>query len=369
MSLVNTMMQNLRVNGNLDKYEYRSSRYGALDLFMRQNNDPNAILTAENRMRFWESIGRTYQIPVFDYDGDVAITVGAARSLTVDDDENTTQLVTITPVTYSFGFTMYPTEYHNNEIGYAADYNKKMIKYINKLGNVLDSACVTKLNTDRTQIIANPIDYTFSSNTLNATAQQRAHLIGALDPIMQSNDFYDQLYVLGDMGLYDHLNKLAQNGLYNATNQQLEYANKILMFTNRITAGSGKAFKGYAVNAGTCGIMFRVDREALYNTKSRTGREWGTSVIPMLNVPCGTMYYESDVDGHSIGGAATADMTATHKQHFGFSVDVALVTSYCSNAATLARPIIEFTADSGDASQYVIVKNTTTEPVNTHAVS
>ena len=47
MSLVLTRIQNTLANSRLDKYEYRASRYGALDAFMVQSNDPTGILTPE----------------------------------------------------------------------------------------------------------------------------------------------------------------------------------------------------------------------------------------------------------------------------------------------------------------------------------
>lgn len=342
MSIYATMKQGIRATGNLDKYEFRASRYGAFDLFMRQMSDPNAIISAEMKEKFWNSIGHTFQVPVFQYDGDVAVSVGQARSLVVNDAENNTAMVTVTPVTYGFGFTMYPTLYHNNEFGYQADFQKKMIKHLNKLAGLLDSACVTSLSTNKTKVLANSLGYSFASSKLTSTFAKREHLLGSLDPMMASNDFYDQMYVLGDMGLYDLVQQLKQSGVYNAINKQNEYMNKTLMFSNRVVPASTDCIKGFAVNAGSVGILFRVDRESLYGTKSRTGREWSVETLPMLDIPVGHMYYESDVDASAVAGDASADMTASHKQHFGFSVDVAIVCSYNSADTTMASPIIEF---------------------------
>ena len=47
MSLVLTRMQNLRSSTNIDKNEYRASRYGALDAFKAMSNDPDSIVTQE----------------------------------------------------------------------------------------------------------------------------------------------------------------------------------------------------------------------------------------------------------------------------------------------------------------------------------
>lgn len=342
MSLALTMMQNLRSNGNIDKYEYRASRYGAFSLFQKQTKEANGIITPEMEQKFWGSIGRTFETPVIDYDKNVTIQVGQTRTLEIADSENTSRMISITPTTLSFGFTMFPTLFHNNEIGYQKDFNTKMLKYLNAMAVQLDNMCIAKLTAERTQVLGNSLGYTFADGMLSSTAAQKEHLIGALEAMMNSNDFYDTIDLVGETGLQDLIAQLRQHGMYNDQNKQMEYAGKNLYFTNRIATGSGNSAKGFAVNAGSVGLLWRVDREALARTKSRTGREWDSGVLPMLNVPVGTMYYESDGDYSAIAGAASADMTASHKQHFGYSVDVALVCAYNSLGAERATPIIEF---------------------------
>ena len=86
MSLVNTRIQNIRANSNLDKFEYRPSRYGALDAFMVQSEDPTGILTPELKEKARTSIGNVLETPVIDYDAD--ITIGNTRTLTIADSEN-----------------------------------------------------------------------------------------------------------------------------------------------------------------------------------------------------------------------------------------------------------------------------------------
>lgn len=342
MSLALTMMNSLRSSSHMDKYENRGSRYGAFELFRKQTNDANSIITPEMNANFWGSIGRAFEVPVIDYDKNVTIKVGQARSIEVGDSENTSRMLTITPVTMAFGFTMFPTLFHNNEIGYQRDFNAKMMKYINALGAELDSKCLTKLNTERTKVLGNKLEFAFGDDTvLKATNAQKDDVLGALETLMNSNDFYDTVDVVGDMGLQAHINKLRQFGTYNEQNKQMEYMGKNLYFSNRLMA-DGNMAKGFAVNAGSVGLMWRVDREALYNVKSRTGREWASGMLPGLDIPIGTMYYESDGDFSGIAGTASADMTASHKQHFGYSVDVAIVCSYNSRPTEGASPILQF---------------------------
>lgn len=128
MSLLATRMQNLRASGNLDKNEFRPSRYGALDVFMQQTNDPAGILTPELRQAAERSIGRTLETPVIDYDG--TITIGTTRTVDIADSENNSKMYQLTFATYAWGFTIVPAMYMNNEISMQRDFEVKFNKYL-----------------------------------------------------------------------------------------------------------------------------------------------------------------------------------------------------------------------------------------------
>ena len=340
MSLVLTRMQNLRAKSNLDKFELRPSRYGALDAFMRQSEDPTGILTDEMKAKARESIGRKLETPVIDYDK--GITIGSTRTLTIDDSENTSRMIEITFVPYTFGFTIVPSLYMNNEIQIQKDFETKMMKYVYALAKKLDETALAALASNKTKILKNKLLYDFAGNTINAKWTERENIVGDLDVMMGANDFFNQLHIVGDPGVESIMRKLAQHGLYNDVNKQNEFGNKIVHFTNNIAADTGKFAQGYAINAGSLGMLTRFERECLLGTVSRTGHEWGIATLPVLNMPVGTYYYESVGDYSSIAGAASEDMVRAHKEHYGFAVDVAFITSYNSDPSALASPIIAF---------------------------
>lgn len=350
MSLVLTRIQNIRANSNLDKYEFRPSRYGALDAFLVQSNDPTGILTDELKAKARTSIGNTLETPVIDYDG--GITIGNTRELTIADSENTSRMVTITFATYSFGFTIAPAMYMNNEIGIQRDFETKLMKYIYKLAQTLDEAALTKLAAAKTAVIKNPLLYDKTGNVINAKWTERENLLGDLNVIMGANDFYGQLHIVGDAGVESIVKKLAQKDLYNIENKRNEYSDKILHFTNHIAAAEGKYAQGYAINAGSLGLLTRFERDCLLGTVSGDGHEWGIATLPLLNIPCGTYFYDSVGNYSAIAGAATADMTRTRKEHYGFAVDIAFLTAYNSvpsGESALASPILAFNISSENA--------------------
>lgn len=360
MSLVLTRIQNIRSNSNLDKYEYRPSRYGALDAFIQQSNDPTGILTPELKEKARTSIGNILETPVIDYDKD--ITIDNTRTLTIDDSENTSKMVQISFATYAFGFTIAPAMYMNNEIGIQKDFETKMMKYIYKLAQKLDQDALAKLAASKTQVIKNPLLYDKTGNTINAKWTERENVFGDLDPIMAANDFFGQLHIVGDAGVESIMRKLAQHGLYNDVNKQNEFGNKIVHLTNNMALGENKYAQGYAINAGSLGFMTRFERDCLLGTVSGDGHEWGIATLPLLNIPCGTYFYDSVGDYSAIAGDATADMTRTRKEHYGFAVDIAFLTSHNSDAKSLASPIIGFNISSENAHYAVPVQQVVAPP-------
>lgn len=369
MSLVLTRIQNIRANSNLDKFEYRPSRYGALNAFMVQSEDPTGILTEELKQKARTSIGNTLETPVISYDAD--ITIGSTRTLTIADSENTSKMVQITFATYAWGFTIAPAMYMNNEIGIQKDFETKMMKYIYAFAKKLDEAALATLAANKTQVLKNKLLYDFSSKAINAKWTERENVFGDLEVMMGANDFYGQLHIVGDPGVESIMRKLQQHGLYNDVNKQNEFGTKIVHLTNNIAAAGGKYAQGYAVNAGSLGLLTRFERDCLLGTVSGDGHEWGIATLPLLNMPVGTYFYDSVGDYNAIAGAATADMTRTRKEHYGFAVDVAFLTAYNSSPSTLASPILAFNVSSENAvyAKPVVVMNTEDNPVNTKEAS
>lgn len=369
MSLVLTRIQNIRANSNLDKFEYRPSRYGALNAFMVQSEDPTGILTEELKQKARTSIGNTLETPVIDYDAD--ITIGSTRTLTIADSENTSKMVQITFATYAWGFTIAPAMYMNNEIGIQKDFETKMMKYIYAFAKKLDEAALAALAANKTRVLKNPLLYNWSANAINAKWTERENVFGDLEVMMGANDFYGQLHIVGDPGVESIMRKLQQHGLYNDVNKQNEFGTKVVHLTNNIAAAGGKYAQGYAVNAGSLGMLTRFERDCLLGTVSGDGHEWGIATLPLLNMPVGTYFYDSVGDYNAIAGAATADMTRTRKEHYGFAVDVAFLTAYNSAPSTLASPILAFNVSSEDAvyAKPVVVVNSEDNPVNTKEAS
>ena len=366
MSLIATRMLALRKrNPEFYKNEHRLSEYGALDFFYTQSLE-NPILTRETKEEVRRSIGRTVQLPVLNYDG--TIQVSNVRTCAVPDAENTSALYDVTFVTYFIGFTVVPAMYMNNEIDYFEDFDAKIKKAARALGTALDNAAIAKLEASKSQVITDALIYEVTGDAVQVPWASREDILSDLEPIMSGDDFTGTIHVVGNQGVNSLLRKLAEKSTYNVVDKGIEWMNKRFHFSNRLANEDGKYATFYAVEEGNVDMLFRFDREAVRGATGM-GHEWYVDIMPYLNIPIGIHFYQSVGDQSAIAGEATADLTCALKEYWGFSVDVAFITSYNSNPAERANPIIKGEIARGNTyAQPVEVVNGETNPVLTQTV-
>ena len=370
MSLIATRLQNWRVeNPELDRNMTRPYEYGALDFFIEQTNAGNSIINPNLRQRAFESIGNTVQVPVINYDGDV--TVSNVRSCVIADDENTSALYTVNWVTLAVGFTMVPTLYMNNEITYEHDFARKMEKVCRALATEMDVLAISALEANKTQVFKDALYYTVTSNVVKVPWIARMEWMADMNSIMRANAYPRMLHVVGNTGIDSLIRKMAEHDIYNDVNKRMEYDNKVIHYTANIENETNVFATAYIVEDGNVGVLTRVDREALNGTV-KNFHEWDVVRLPYIDLPVGSHYYTSVGDNSGIAGAASADMTCTVKEYFGFSVDIAFIVAYNSDAEHVANPIIKVeVASNGTNSAFaapVEIVNSEDNPVNTKAV-
>lgn len=340
MSLIATRLQNWRVeNPQFDRNMTRPCEYGALDFFVEQTNAGNSIISPTLRERAFASMGNTVQIPVINYDGNVQ--VDNVRSCVIGDNENTSALYTVVWKTYSVGFTMVPAAYMNNEISYEHDFNRKMEKICRALANKLDQDAVAAIEANKTQVFKDLLQYTEDgTNVIQVPTQMATEILGDINPIMRANCYPETIHIVGNAGIDSLIRKLAQHDVYNDVNKRMEYADKVLHYTNNVVNEEGKNGTFFAVADGNVGVLTRVDREALRRTRANF-HEWDVVRLPFIDIPVGSHYYTAVGNQSAIAGDATADLTCAVKEYFGFSVDVAFIVAYNSNPEEIANPIIK----------------------------
>jgi hypothetical protein len=343
MSLVNTLTQNLRqtYEDRLDKNEIRKSRYGAYDLFTKQTADPLGILTAQNKAAIKQSFGNSVVIPVLD---DPNVTIGNVRSCTIPDMENTSQLVTLTFATYAFGFTMSPSQYFNNDVGYEADFNKKLQAYLVKYAATLDSLCLAKLTADKNQYWGSEITdiYAQSGNALQVPNADKEDFYNQTASIMELMDYYEANDVVANSAHKALISRLNAQGGGNSINESFQFGNFDFGYTNRLANGSGVTNTGYVVAPATLAIENRNDPDAIMGHQTRGGeKQWEEVEVPIVNQTMGAFYSEDCADRSALT-TGTTGLKRTLVQGFEWSTDVVTVTAYNSAPTTNYKPIVKF---------------------------
>lgn len=342
MSLVNTRMQSLRAAypSNLDKNEVRLSKYSAWDFFQADTKNPTTILPETTRSIIKNSFGNTVTIPVLDAED---VTIGNVRSCTIADDENTSNLYTLTFATYAFGFTMTPAYFKNNDIAYQADWDRKLLKYIQKFAAVLDTASIAVLETYKNQVTTGLTDYyPFTGGALQITQAQKNDFYNNLEAIMATMDFYGKTNIIGSISSMPLVNRLKNQGASNSSNEEFQLGGYEWWLTNRIANAGGIQSTGYAIQDGSVAVENRNDPDAMMkSTALGGGREWDEVQVPVVNLKMGSYYTEDCSDRSNLDASATG-LTRSKLEGYEWSTDICFVTAYNSSIGTKYNPIQKF---------------------------
>lgn len=342
MSLVNTLMQPLRSQyaaGGMDKNTLRRSRYGAYDTFRRQTKGAMSALSPSVIANIKKSMGRTVQIPVMNSE---AVTIGTARSCTIADNENTSQLIGLTFIPFAFGFNMYPAQHMNNDIDYQTDFNRKLEKYLLSFASALDVLCVSTLSNDKNQFFTGLSNvYPNVGNALQVSAAQSADMYNQLSGIMETMDYYGQYDIIANTMHKPLVRRLSSQGTSNDTNDAFQFPGFEFSYTNRMPTSAGIGSTVYAVPPGTLYLENRNDRDSILGSVAGGGSKvWKEVNVPVVDLTMGS-YYTDDCKDASALHAGTADMTATKVESFQWSTDIVIGTVWNPNRATSFSPVLK----------------------------
>ena len=335
MSLINTRLLELRPQSNVDKYEIKGTRNGSLALAESQTEDAMGVVSPELRSQVISAIGRDVKIPVIDYE---ATTIAnTSQPVVVVGDPSTSQLMTVTFTDYYFGFRIFPAAHENNEISMQREFNQQMRRYEEKLMVELNALCLAAYEANKTQVLADTLGgrYALTSDVIVAPLAEEGAAIGDINPLMHGNDFYGPFDVIANPSMESFVrNKLLEQGQFNTADKTYQYNDKQFFFDNALANGAGHKATAIIVQKGSVGILEQFAPDCLLGHGSSDGHEWGVATLPLSGIRMGTYTYSGAIDGSGINGAASAHLTATLVEAYGFHKRVAVVTPYNSDIAT-----------------------------------
>lgn len=343
MSLIATLSQEFRAQApEFDRFEFRVTRAGTLAVFKKQTAQVGSFVTQDLQDKFYRSFGNTVKVPYINYKD---VTIRTTRPLTIPDDENTSGFYTVVPVTFAYGFTMYPMQHYNNDVAYQEDFNAKYRAMLVKMTKAIEDTCEGVVDAAKTQVIDQVTGgHTFASNVVSETAAslKDSYILADLEPMMASNDFDGMMMdILGNQGFNSIIRRMDGFSEFNTENKTLQFDNKDFHFSNSVDNAVGKVGTGYAIAPNHLGMLYRVEPDSVFRTTLPDGHEWGEVVVPGLEIPFGTYMYRKAValDGNA---NVSSNLERTTVIAMDFAVDLAFIVAHNSDRATIPSGIIKF---------------------------
>lgn len=347
--LVETYLQDIRIQfpNNLDRDEWRFTRYGILTAAKEQTVHPLSIITEDLRQKAMESEGRSLEIPVMKKGN---LTIKNQRSCTIGDYENESAMVEVTWATLVTDFSMMKAQHHKNEVSYLQDFNKKMLLVQNLFANAIENAIYTKLDTDKSGVynstlVGAGLKYELVANTMQVEAVQQEYFFNDVDVIMNQDNFWSPDWlVLGSTPLMSPVRHYLNQGASNDERLDYQFGPYAFRFSNQVVDGAGKKATGFIMPYGSIGLLTRVNIDAKMGNKASDGTHWETAFLDTLGMEVGVMYKSKCDDKSNISGLE--HLEATMVENFQFSIDFALLTPYNSDSTTIAGAIKKFEFNS-----------------------
>lgn len=345
MSLINTRLTNFRGLTPVDKWEVRASQYGIFDLFRNQTASPTGIITPDLATKAIAAVGTPLEIPVLDAE---TYTIGnVTQPVVITGSPTTSQLYAVTFVNYNFNFLIHPAQHFNNNISMQREFDRQMNGFTYALLNDLDQAGETALEAGKTQVLNAAAGlggrYALDGNdvVVGALAEQDA-IIGDLNPIFSGQDYFGRMDVVGNPSLESHIrNRLIEQGGFNDRDKTYQYSDKVFTFSNEISNAAGHKATGFAVQADSIGYVQQFSRDSIMGNTTHQ-HVWDIELLPIAGFNIGVYQYSDAVDGNTLSGAATVDMTSTKAEAYGFHTAFAFITPYVSAIATDPTSIMKF---------------------------
>lgn len=354
MSLLETYRQEIRakIPQPLDRDEWRFTRYGLLTSVREMTNSPMSIIGADLKQKAQNSEGTALDVEVYKLGGDT-VEVKSTRSCIIGDLTNTTKKVRVVWQTLVADIHMQKAEYAKNDVSYLEDLNRKIIRVENAFGMALEQIIDTTLNAKSSAVYNSPLvgdEYPLGGGALLVAKTKQPTFFNDLDAIMQGDDFYGQYKVVGNTSLLPSVRHYINQGGGNSENLQYQFGTFDYRFSNHLSQGGNAKATGYVMPDGTIGLLTRLPIDALQGNKTTRGTEWSTTFFESIGQEVGVQYYSECADLSGIEGLE--HLEASTVERWQFSVDVAILTPYNSDADTLAGAIKKFefvdVAEPGD---------------------
>lgn len=345
-NLVATLYQDYISNyaNRLDQKEQRPSEYGALNLFRAQTASPAGILDDQVKANIAKSFSQAVKVPVVDYKN---VSIGNVRTCQMQTEGIVSQLITLTAVTYSFGFIALPMQHYENFVSYQTAINKLLDAGFIKLAATMDAACVNQLETNKNQYFPAALlaFYPQVGNAFQVPQIEKNDFYNNLGSIMKTADFGGQQNVdvsTNHIGM-GAVRRLAAQGQGNAVNEGFQLLGYTWYPTNSVTNGGGAIESTvYGVAPGSVALQSRIAPDSRMRTRVHESKFWDILPnAPYIGQDVGAFYQADCTDASALQAAGMAGYTNTKIESWQLSLDVFYVKTYISDPANRYYPVMK----------------------------
>lgn len=328
--------------GRLDRHEQRPSEYGGLNLFKSQTASPLSILDDKVKTNLEQSFNVAVKVPVVDYKN---VAIGNVRTCAMKTDGITSQLVTLTAVTYAWGFVAYPEQHYENYLDYATAINKLLDAGFQKLASTIDAGCIALLEANKNQYFPQEMldYYAEAGDAFQVPQADKAFFYNNLASILKTADYTGNPDVTTNHIGMAMVREVAAQGEGNSVNQGFQLLGYVWYPTNRVTNGGALIEStAYAVAPGSVAIASRIDPDAKKRAVIHQSKFWDVMPnAPYINMDVATFYQADCADASALQAATLAGLTRTKVESWELSLDVFYIKPYVSDAANRYSPIFK----------------------------
>lgn len=340
MSLAATLLTNARTDRTItDMYENRTREFGLKEL--AEADTANLLDAAEIREdRTLDS--RVVEIPVLNrLNRDSSFTDSRACSPTTED--SVSALQSITWNTATFYTTVTPVEHRDNEISLQRKFTHQLQSGIRSVAEDIESTIYTTLNTNRTQLLTNPVDAIIPFSTgvdeLQVPQSEKTRMWNYLKYIMKENAFNGKFNVAASWGIWPEVDYYINQGSGNSANTAFQFGDYNFYGSSGITNSGSNQGTFFVMPMGSVGIVYWVSPQGRMGGKSAgsTGyMEYGTANVPMIGTMATKEWHLcTDISG-TYAGVTDAEVIKTE-----YSIDYAVIPLYNSSLSTLVNAIVK----------------------------
>jgi hypothetical protein len=340
MSLLATQKLAVQATGGPDKFETRLGNYGSWAKVLRDSQISGGIITPEMQSLVNQSNGRTFQTNVLEFNNNVALT--ATRTVNLTPAVESSQRITATATTLQGTISVIPALHASNEIDMERSWINSYRSLIKKFAVQLNTLANTYLDTNKADATAETLGHTFNGtlDELVVDYTERLNILGDSSIIMNANDYYDTLDVVGNSRTQQLVNAYKEKGVYNMDDKTFHYNDKNFFFDHQMGSDSGYNAQFFLAPVGSTGVLIRQEQDALMGHVTTNGRRFGVVFDDILGIPMSEYAYSEVIDASGLHGAASSHLSRTMVQLYSYSFEVLFIPPFTSANAGNA-PILK----------------------------